>query len=446
MNSTNPTGIPNKSSRKTIWFLGIANSIIIGILATWLILGNLLAVKQEKVFQAELEKLSKRFPKKEMNDSARQLDRLRSTLAIRDNKYEVFHQSLSDYLSAQIARPDNYLDELPESIHHYLKTHASDLNAIRKHILSNEIPNYCTIDLEKTLGNASFSFPSFWGHFNFNKILLVDALEASRIGDDRRAHDNLQAAWKINQSFYDCPYLVSLLPAIINSNLQTGVLRKVHPPSFAWEQRLSEANPQQYLLNSLESESFWSASVLRKLSPDSNDFLQQVGERFEASPLGKIQQFFQQPYFQLVSVAEQAQTRSGIVELSKQDICSLDIQAWLDKYPRNWWYSMDFGSDFLAQLQKPYKNLIHIELTQKIVKIKRDVIASKKAPQKIPGIEASKVCPRLRWEYETDGRDKISIRLQNPPKWFVITEKSLPLNYQLSVKDLLKRSSKRQKP
>jgi hypothetical protein len=467
MNQQQSPHIQKKSPQKSIRILLLANSIIIGLLATWIILGNLLATQQEEAMRAELREFSKRFPKEEANSSATQLEQLRSKLGLTvligeeksdpvspsdtDRKsYESIRKPLNDYLESQISKPNDHIDRVPESIHRYLTIHAKDLSTIRNHVLSSEAPRWGTADFQQTLNPLSPT-PSFLNIANLQKILLVDALEANRLGLYQRSFDNLAAAWKINHSFYERPQLISLLVAIIASNLQTGVLRRMNHLPPTWQQQLPEADVRRSLLIVYEGQSFADAESLRTYSPEGKEFWQTTssilneirgGENryLEPSPVAKIQQVFQQPYFRLVGVNERSRMRGSILELLSNQDCSLDAQAWLEKYPGSLLYSDSNSLAPLYSLQKTYRNSINLELTQKILQIKELVVKSGKAPQKILGMESSKVCPSLRWKYQASSDGTMSISLQNPPKW-LIQKGGLPLTYQLSLKDLLKQNS-----
>ena len=64
------SSIQKNPSKISIRVFLIANSIIIGLLTIWLILGNLLATQKETEIRSELDKFARRFPKVASNSTA----------------------------------------------------------------------------------------------------------------------------------------------------------------------------------------------------------------------------------------------------------------------------------------------------------------------------------------------------------------------------------------
>lgn len=455
--------LQRKFPKPALQILVLANSLIIGLLGCWLILGNLLAAQQEATMRAELKGFSKRFPKQETNSSAIQLEQLRNKLGLTalmggrtsdppspseaDRKsYEAIRKPLSDYVQSQITKPNDPVDALPRSVNRYLTHYASDLAAIRKHILSHEAPRWATPDFQETLNHPAPS-TSFINIVSLQNILLADALEANRLGLYQRAFDNLATSWKINQFLDEDPQLISLLVSIITSNQQTGVLRKMNDSPPTGQQQMPEFDRQvdrrrKSLMAAYESESFTTAGLLWTYSPGGEEFwtttsstLNEMGleeRHLTSSPVARIQQVFQQPYFRLIGVSERDRIRNSALEVSRQD-CSFDAQTFLEKHPGNGWFSNGDRLGPAYQRQKVYRNLINLELTHKVLQVKQLVAKSSKAPQQVLGIERSQVCPSLRWNYQVSSDGKMSISLQNRPQWLEERKGHLPLSYQLSL-------------
>lgn len=450
-----------KTSLQILW---IANSLIVGLLAVWLILSNFLAAQQEMVLQAELNKFAQRFPKTKTNPSAIQLSKLSTKLGVltpnEENNhippseaarksYDAIRKPLHDYLNTQILKPNDHIDALPKPIRQYLNVHTINLSTVRNHILRSEIPRWESPDFQQSL-EPLFPQPSFLSLVHLQRLLLVDALEANRLGQFQQALDGLTASWKLNQSLYERPTLIPLLMALIISNQQTGVLRKINHLPPKWQQQLPKPDIQKSLLTVFEGESFYRAESLRIYSLQREEFWQSINSihenlggnkrTLEESPLAKFQQVFQQPYFRLVAAAERSRVRHATLNLFLQDICALDNQTWLEKHSGDWWYSIGYLEAMtLNQWQKAYRNLINQELTQKILQVKALVAQSDRVPQAVPGFEKSTVCSSLRWKYQVSGGTML-ISLQNPPQWLVMRKGDLPLNYQLSLPNRAKQN------
>lgn len=458
-----PTRLPSRKILLRI--LRITNSFIIGLLTIWLIFSNLLAAQQETILQAELNQFSQRFPKTEANSSAIQLDELITLLGLQTlgsnhdhalpseadrQSYEAIRQPLREYLNAQIIRPNDHIDELPESIRQYFKVHAIDLSAIRDHLLRNEVPRWESVDFQQTL-TPLFTQPVFTVLIDLQNLLLIDTLQTNRLGQFQQTLDNLTASWKLNQSLYKHPRLIPFLVALTISNKQTGVLRKINRLPPTWQPQIPDRDMQKSLLTVSEAEAFVSAELLRTYSLQGENFWQSInsvyqdlraddGRIWEQSPLAKFQQIFQQPYFRLVAAHQRSTLRRLALDLSSQNICALDNRTWLKKNAGSWWYSLGEPEATLNQWQKAYRNLINRELTRKVLQVKALVAQSGQAPQTIPGFEQSTVCSNLRWKYQFSTDGTMSISLQSPPQWLVTRTGDLPSYYQLRLADIAKQN------
>lgn len=140
------------------WFIPLA----IALIALWMIGGNLLAAQQEKTVDQALEQFRQQFPNVEANYSALKLEELTAGLgfgnfvgqkstptrylhsAPKANRkdFEDIKGELNKYLDAQLDKPNDAIDPPPEKLRRYLMDHATELEAVRTHVLNSDLPRW----------------------------------------------------------------------------------------------------------------------------------------------------------------------------------------------------------------------------------------------------------------------------------------------------------------
>ena len=183
--------------------------------------------------------VGQRFPRMPQNDSAKRIDAFAAALGTNNTR-----GALNVYLSKQIARGDDFIDEPPQDVQHDLLVHRWDLDALERHLLISEAPQW-EIDLEKDQQLPVLP------HLRLQKMILVDALDRAQNGDLDAAWQRVDAARRLTEPLTRRPEVVAVLVAISSMENQLGAARKLGPPTQFPLQRF---DPHARLIDSIEAE------------------------------------------------------------------------------------------------------------------------------------------------------------------------------------------------
>ncbi|MBE9039415.1 hypothetical protein IQ235_01215 [Oscillatoriales cyanobacterium LEGE 11467] len=107
-------------------------------------------------------------------------------------------------------------------------------------------------------GDFTAPLPGYLWHASLQKVLALDILQKYRQGQTEDATQMLEVSWEINQSLTEQPYLISQLVALIVSQYQVGVMRKIDNLPAQWQEYLRERDYLDSILTSLEGEAVYS--------------------------------------------------------------------------------------------------------------------------------------------------------------------------------------------
>ncbi|MGD1701273.1 hypothetical protein [Dapis sp. BLCC M229] len=227
---------------------------VIGVLALWMIGGNLLASHLEKEIEREIvrkvKKLEEKYPDPEPNNSALKLEAILSKefgmggigkangqgvfkfgdymgyhpdfKASNNDDFERIQELLSQYIDSQISKPNDEIDPAPQELQNYLKSKADALKKLQNHVLNSELPKLeepIEISISYLEGDDTVALPSYLSLDNFQKILALDILEKQRQGKNQEAREMLEVSWRISQSLQNSSTLIGQLVALIRDCL-----------------------------------------------------------------------------------------------------------------------------------------------------------------------------------------------------------------------------------
>ncbi|MEQ8975778.1 MAG: hypothetical protein RIE73_36025 [Coleofasciculus sp. C1-SOL-03] len=434
---------------------------VIGLLAIWMIGGNFLAAQQEKEIEQDLDEFVQRFPDTEPNDSALKLRALMAKLGMSGGStpefpidtytlshpdfavsesnrqaFEEIREELGDYLNDQISKPNDDVDPIPENLRKYLVDNAKDIEAIRQHILNNEVPQWERDITPIVEGDYSFPLPSYLNLVNFQNVILLDVLEKNSRGQVKQAEEMLEVSWRLNQSLRNDYYLISQLVVLIMGRYNTGVIRKLEDLPVEWQQRLLEHDYHQSLLTSLETEFLFEFNFMRS----SHLYLPLVYSTEEVfSPedllLALLLQFpIFKPYLRFSAIDTYNIQIKRLAESKQQNICLSDSaeSATIDTTPA-WWNipGQTIVPAWFNQPRKATHYMLDLELTQKILQVKALAAKAGKWSPSVPNME-SEICPGLEWVYQVSPDGTMSISLSEQPEWLterIENQNALPLTY-----------------
>lgn len=423
--------------------------IVIGLVAIWIIGGNLLAAQQEKRVDQAREQFIQQFPNTETNNSALKLEELSAGLGTArligikatptrylhlptpkadKTSFENIRKDLDRYLDSQFDQPNDNIDAPPETVRQYLAEHAAELEAIRTHVLSSELPRW-EMPYLIAIGDVGVELPSFLSSANFQKVLAVDILDKTRQGQLQAALKPLEVAWKVNQALLEQPTLIAQLVVLINSRPQAAVMRKMQGLPTEWQDRITRFNqydlPQAFL-RGLYAEAFYSVSA-RKY-PAIYLFSQfAVFEKVDSSSGGSsvalpqwLNSLFDpllEPYARLAAVDYFDRMRQVVLKLPEQDFCTFNPDEFEKQLGDGgiWWSIFPSGG-WASQWRKVGKAVLRFELTQKVLQVKQIAAKQGRLPKQIPGIESS-ICRDAKWIYQLTPDGTASISFSKELEW-----------------------------
>jgi len=430
---------------------------LFGLLAVWIVGGNLLAEQQENKIREEMAEWANKFPKTEPNDSALKLRILLAKLGISSvsstlyliDAYTLTHpdfipsetegkafqdiqKELWEYLDEQLAKPNDEIDAPPEKLQQYLESQAAVIEEIINHVRDNEVPRWETDITYIMDGNFYYGSPNYSYLAFIQRIIALDMIEKKRQGQTQAALEMLEVSWKINQSLRDRPDITGQKFALQAGIYPTGVMRKFDNLPVEWQQRLNEHDHRKSLLTSLEGE-FIREYYYLQITIDKFYGIVDLDIFFLEKNLTAVLVQIFKPYirFLLIDNAKvlMRAIRGGTTKLYQQNVCSYDSVEINEDMA--WWNISGLNISFINQERQAAQYMLDLELNQKILHVK--ALAAKKGqwPKSVPNME-SLICPGLKWVYQVSPDGKMSISLSEQPEWLlerVKDNRNLPLTY-----------------
>lgn len=428
-----------KPKLRIVLFLSVSGAI--GFLSLLLSLSNLLATEKEKPIEREFQAFLEHHPRTELNDSARKLNELFDALIknagnktstspeLASEKRQDFYNiesEISEFLEAQLEKPTGDVDSLPANVQEYLQANATEIAAIRGHIINSELPTW-EWDVRQMLAPHSH-LPRLLGVTQIQKILLIDLLEKNRLKSTPAMVETLEASWKLTEAVRQKPNLVNQLVAIIMVRWQAGVLRKLENLPPEWQQRVMEYDYSEAVLTAIAFESWLNYHTIRNLPDllDSNDEVY--------TPFPRFLLRFSHSYFRLAAVDTVETTKKALATIRLANFCAFDLdrarQGQIDFFA-GWNVAAEVTTpDLLPQWQKGAERMLTLELTQKILQAKALAATQGRWPDSLPGLE-SQVCPDARWLYQVGEDGTMSLSFSEELQWRKRDDNNryLPLTY-----------------
>src|SRR5262249_51185761 len=98
--------------------------------------------------------------------------------------------------------------------------------------------------------------PRFDGVRRLHQLLLVEAIEATRLGHDRSSAEALEASWRLLIALRGRPEMIAQLAAAAMAGDQNGVLRRLPRAGSEWKARVTGWDYRRAFLQSLELEAW----------------------------------------------------------------------------------------------------------------------------------------------------------------------------------------------
>jgi hypothetical protein len=334
--------------------------------------------------------------------------------------------SMSLFFEQLITDPTNQLKPLPADLQKYLADNQDTITQIRNLIINGEPLQW------KFQPTWKFDepLPSFLGLAQLQKILLIDAIAQKAAGNDKLLQENLETAWRINQSIKNDSSLIAQLVSLIAVRFQNAVLRKLGDLPNIWSERLLSHDYRSSIIPSLKLEAYMVFDLLDQVKPA--DLAETMGEEEigflvnagweQWSPVS------QKNFLSWLGMSLYEYGLKTFNQLATQNVCQFKMADFLQAQsirPRE----LVFLQSFARQWQKAGQAMINLELTANILELLANQTNNQDLPNKV---FASNICPGTNWVYEKQsGEITINISPQ-PVEW--PGQHTLPLNFVGKIK------------
>lgn len=390
--------------------------------------------KRDSIRQSKAE-FVKQFPTvPQNNQTATNLEKLAGELGMRlfstteasinqskKQELEKLEASISLFFDQLITDPTNHLEPLPANLQTYLANNQDRLTQIRNLILNSEPLQW------KFQPTWQFDtpLPAFLSLVQLQKILLLDAIAQKAAGNSQLMQENLETAWRINQSIKNNPYLIDQLVSLIGVKFQSGVMRKLGNLPAVWSERLLSHDYRLSIIPSLNLEAYMAFDLLDQITPAEFAETMEEGEiRFlvnagwkQWSPVS------QKNFLSWLGIAFHEYGLKTFNNLPDQNVCQLKMADFLQAQGIRR-QELVFLESFARQWQKAGQAMVSLELTTNIL----ELVAQQTTGQDLPNtVVASNICPGTNWLYENkSGEITININPQ-PSEW--PGQHTLPLKF-----------------
>ncbi len=421
--------------KKQLKIFLIATLTLFGVGTLGLIIANALANEPETSIESDRQQFLSQFPDSPTNESAKELEKLALPLGLdlvkmpdeeaaaisetQKQAFEEIKEELDKYLDGAAAQTSDRIELPPEKLRGYLEANASILEVLSDYVLKEETPQWQTDVTWIATGALNAPLPSWIGLLNLEKILLLDALDKSRLGRNEEAIARFAASWKIRQSLDGRPELIAQLVDAVVLRLQGGVLRQLEEVPAEWQQRLMERDVSGEMIAAIEGEFLFVYGAI-----NNSDYWELEGNEalFLKSPIGRT-------YVRWSAIDTYHSSNSLPPLLEKSNVCSFDEDAIAPSLRQVAWWNI-LGQiaqpSLSSQWERAGRIMLELELTRKVLQVKEMAAKEGKLPESLPNRESA-VCPGYQWVYGVS-EDKSSLSLTPTPTQGE-DSKTLPLIY-----------------
>ncbi len=395
--------------------VGLVIALVV-IVAGLMALGSVRAKAARRAWAETLgstEDFAKRYPDRRANEAARELERLAARLGIRlaapelgralpaeveQKAFDAFATGKLAPFLALLSRRDDRVEEPPPDVAAFRTEHAAEIEAIVAHVLSSE-----AIQWDRAV-RVDAPLPSLLGLRHLASVLLLEALERSRAGDEAGALRALEACWKLNTDLRAAPLLISQLIGIALDTMEFGALRRMGSLPKEWQRRVVEHDYRRSLPIALQGEAIAFVEYGRREARGS------VQAREGGPSLWGW--LFRLVFFELSLGSYSDTMRQTILRLRDADLCELDpttFQKEAEASIPRWNIIGKIAIPSFARTWVAAANAdLDAELTANVLRARTVRAETGAWPQEAV---ASAVCRDTRWSHEVlpDGALRIAL-------------------------------------
>ncbi|WP_448514328.1 hypothetical protein [Parathermosynechococcus lividus] len=429
---------------------------LVGLLAVWMIGGNVAATLAERPITRERDALAAQFSGTSSSTSARELARLGKSLgltlsttpsshsgAIADSPFSDIYDQLVAYVDAELLTPSATISPPPPKIRQFLDQHQQTLLAMQQLLATSE-PLVFEVDITGVLaGDVSEPLPPYLDFVKLQRLLSADILAKQAQGDSAAALAMAETAWKIHASQQNHPLLIAQLVSQLNQRLIVGTLRKLPQVPPQWQTRLGAHSYEDTLLTALSLESLFIYAATRRLPLENMFDISKLTwdetpatAEYQDNLFLKLLSPLSGPYMRWLAIDSYRVSREQLqqqLDVLDEPVCAENTPVLKPVTPAFW--------NVLGDLASPsYENLIlrtqqlklDTEFSQRILAVQDEFQRNNRWPPKLPR-QPSTVCPGSYWDYALSNGETPTLELAPQPPWQpqrLAEDRGLPLTFR----------------
>jgi len=316
-------------------------------------------------------------------------------------------QAAKDYAVGQLGGADDRIASPPQKLAEFLAQQERALSAVRQALISDGAPQW-EMAFDK---GFEAPWPNLMGIFDLQFLLITDALEQARAGNQAAAAESLEASWQLNAGLWRRPEWISQLIAVASATLQAGVARRMQLPAV-WVTRFKELDPLAGFLDAFAGEAWTMRDALSTRS------VTEIKRALDGLPMWVP---INRPWLMLSTASHNEAMLRLVSYLAERPLCSVDFvapspvftphfPAW-DIIGRIAWPDMRVPSARILRLQ------LDLELSARVLRLRSAQQADGRWPSELPGA-ASRACPRANWAYRVNADGTASLSFAGTlPAW-----------------------------
>ena len=318
---------------------------------------------------APLEEIAARYPDREANQAALDLDERAARLGIGQVPKDASRPqvettlpervALKEWLAQQLASASSVTSAPPEGVRAWLAEHEAQILSLANAVLAGEAPRW-----ESHL-KPDIAIPNLFGHLTLQRTLSAAGLEAALADRPAVAVRLVEASWRLNDELFRRPELISRLIAVAAARDTAGLLRKLPSVPAEWEERLVSLDLRALIRESLEFEAWYMSDYPRRRAENVTD---------EEEPREEvIDRWFGGPFFKLDMADHLDRLRQLLGSEAMAGRCPVDRRAVGALPEYHWWRDLatDGGTDLSASLVRGDRLQVDLELTRQVLRARR---------------------------------------------------------------------------
>jgi hypothetical protein len=307
-------------------------------------------------------------------------------------------RSAADYVTAEVTRTTNDVQQPPSPLGAFLATHSPELDEVET--IATTAPLGWPEDVQK--GHEA-PLPNLIGIVRLQRLLLARALARHA---DSAAWNELHASWNLGRALLGRPEMISNLVGLAVVRNTNAVARTLPPPAPTWRNEMLAFDYRRAFVASQQAEAWMVATAGRRLSSVNED-IRPDGNR----PIHRIASIVLRPYVSYSAAGLEKAYRDSSSAFASMNQCGIDVDAFnrISRIPT--WNFMARASypSLGGAWQRVLRLRADLEATSKLLELESARASAGAWPDSIPGLSTS-ACSDGHWLYERRNDGSMTLR------------------------------------